>query len=106
MGIENPNTFLHVRRDSGFSPARISGHVTSGRLEDGVELAVAVNGRVRGLTRWFRDKWTPGTQRFRSLVPEDSFHPGSNSVDVYLVTGSRTRPSLVEIGSTVGEAHG
>jgi hypothetical protein len=98
VSLENRGAFLRVVPGSGLSPARISGHVTSGRLEDGVELAVAVNGRVQGLTSWFRD--TNGVQRFRALVPETSFRAGGNSVDVYVVRGSPSRPSLMLVGSS------
>jgi hypothetical protein len=98
VGIENRGAFLDVRPGAGMSPARISGTVSSGRLDAGVELAVAVNGRVRALTSWFRD--ADGEQRFRALVPESSFHAGRNSVDVYAVGGSLTSPSLVRVGSS------
>jgi hypothetical protein len=97
VSLENRDAFLHVVPGAGLSPARISGYVTSGQLEDGVELAVAVNGRVQGLTSWFRD--TNGVQRFRALVPETCFGPGRNSVDVYIVRGSPERPSLMLVGS-------
>ena len=53
--VENRKA-LDVRRASGFLPARISCHVRAGRLDEGVELAIAVNGRVRGLTTWFWDE--------------------------------------------------
>jgi Sulfatase len=97
--VENPDTFLHVSRSSGFSPARISAHVTSGRLAEGDELAIAVNGRVRGLTTWFWDE-DGQVQRFRSLVPEGSFHPGRNAVDVFLIRGPASNPSVVLLGSS------
>ncbi len=96
--LENSNTFLDVR-PSGVSPARISGYVSSGRLEDGVELAIATNGKVRGLTRWFRDHGSH-VQRFRALVPEQSFHEGANTVDVYLIQGRGSHVQLVRIGSS------
>ena len=98
MTVENEETLL-VRRASDFLPARISFHVSSGRLDEGAELAVAVNGRVQGLTTWFRDD-KDGVQRFRSLVPEDSFHEGLNTVDVYLVRGRGEHASLTLVGSS------
>ena len=88
---------------SGFFPARISGHVVDGRLDEGVELAIAVNGRVRGLTTWFWDD-EDDVQRFRSLVPPDSFRAGVNKVDVFLVQRRGAHVSLVSIGSSGGRA--
>ena len=87
-------------RAAGVLPARISCHVISGRLDEGVELAIAVNGRVRGLTTWFRDFQDDDIQRFRSLVPENSFHEGVNKVDVFLVRGHGENASLVLLGSS------
>jgi hypothetical protein len=99
--VENEQT-LTVRRASGFIPARISGHVVDGRLGEGVELAIAVNGHVRGLTTWFWDD-EDDVQRFRSLVPPGSFREGVNRVDVFLVQRRGTN-SLVSIGSTGGQS--
>jgi hypothetical protein len=97
--VENEAALRNVRPASGFLPARISCHVSAGRLEEGVELAIAVNGRVRGLTTWFWDD-LDDVQRFRSLVPEGSIHPGANQVDVFLVRGNGADASLVRIGSS------
>jgi Sulfatase len=96
--IENEAELRNVRRASGFIPARISGHVASGLLAPGTELAVAVNGRVRGLTTWFSDE--NGVQRFRTLVPEASFRGGQNGVEVFLVRGATAPSRLVLVGST------
>jgi hypothetical protein len=97
--VENEAALRNVRPASGFLPARISCHVSAGRLEEGVELAIAVNGRVRGLTTWFWDD-LDDVQRFRSLVPEGSIHPGANQVDVFLVRGNGADASLARIGSS------
>jgi hypothetical protein len=96
--IENEADLRNVRRGSGFIPARISGHVASGLLAPGAELAVAVNGRVRGLTTWFSDG--NGVQRFRTLVPEASFRDGHNGVEVFLVQGATAPSRLLSVGST------
>jgi hypothetical protein len=96
--VENEGAF-DVRRVSGFLPARISCYVRSGRLAEGVELAIAVNGRVRGLTTWFWDA-EDEVQRFRFLVPEHSFREGRNIVDVFLIQGRGDSASLTLVGST------
>jgi hypothetical protein len=93
--IEDPDAFLDVRPGSGSVPARISGRVTAGRVDPGAELALAVNGRVRALTRCFR---SGRSQRFRALVPETAFREGVNDVDVFLVRGNGDGESLVRVG--------
>jgi hypothetical protein len=95
--LEHADQFANVRRASGFSPARISGYVSSGSLDERDELAIAVNGQVWGLTRWFRDRESD-TQRFRLLVPESSFRNGANSVEVFLVTRDGDSLRLVRVG--------
>jgi Sulfatase len=101
--VEYEETLVDVWPASGFLPARISCHVVEGRLDKGVELAIAVNGRVRGLTTWFWDD-EDGVQRFRSLVPQDSFRAGVNKVDVFLVQRRGAHVSLVSIGSSGRES--
>jgi Sulfatase len=92
--VDETAAFLDVRPGSGFVPARISGRVTSGRVDPGLELAVAVNGRVQALTRCLR---TGGSQRFRALVPETAFRRGANEVDVFLVRRDGEGASLIRV---------
>jgi hypothetical protein len=95
--VDNADELAAVRRGSGYLPVRISGKVTSGRIDPAAELAVAVNERVVALTRCFDGD---GTQRFRALVPEDALAEGANRVDVFLVVGRGDGASLVRIGSS------
>ena len=67
-------------------------------VEEGVELAVAVNGRVRGLTRCFGSN---GKQRFDVLVPESSLREGFNEVDVFAVRGHDRRAAVDWLGSNL-----
>ncbi len=60
-----------------------------GRVAPNVELAIAVNGRIRALTRTFRDG---SAQRFRALVPESALKDGHNRVDVFEIRESRRSP--------------
>jgi Sulfatase len=100
--IDKGDQLQNVRLESGYLPARISGQVTSGRIEPGAELAVAVNGRVEALTQCF---WSNGRQRFRAFVPETALREGSNQVDVFLV-GGRSAGALVGVGTNVPDPAG
>jgi hypothetical protein len=95
--IENADQIRNVRLSSGFVPARIFGRVRSGSVGPSTELAVAINGRIRALTRTFSDD---GDQLFRALVPEGSFRDGENLVEVFVVRGAGNRASLAAIAST------
>jgi hypothetical protein len=92
--IENADQLASVRRSSGFLPVRIFGEVSSGSVGAGVELAVAVNGRIRALTRVFGPN-----QAFRAFVPETSLRDGANEVEVFLVRGRGDSLSLAPIAS-------
>ncbi len=57
-----------------------------------VELAIAVNGTVRAVTRTYRldgarDQW-------RAMIPEDSLRGGANDVEIFVVTTENERPTL------------
>jgi hypothetical protein len=97
VAIEDAFKFRDVRKGSGFVPARISAVVEKGRVAAGVEIAVAVNGRVRALTQCFLE----GTrQRFRAIVPESVFNDGFNRVDVYAVRARGSGYKLVWLGTS------
>jgi hypothetical protein len=95
VAVEDGSKLANVQPASGFIPAHITGRVTDGRIADGTELAVAVNGRIRALTRCVVER---GQQRFGALVPESAFRPGANEVDVFLVIGQRKNTSLIWVG--------
>jgi hypothetical protein len=97
--IEGGDRLRNVRLGSEFVPAHISGVVAEAELGSEKELAVAVNGRIRALTRSFRDEG--GTERFRALVPPSTFVEGANRVDVYAIGARGARPQLVWLGSNV-----
>jgi hypothetical protein len=85
----NEGLFADVRTSSRFVPARITGTV------EGVEIALAINGRITALTRTFRDQ---GKLRFSALVPETSFRKGFNQVELLAIEGTRTTMRLVHLG--------
>ena len=93
--IENAEQLADVQPSSGFVPARVFGRIRAGSVVRDTELAVAVNGRVRALTRVFGD-----AGEFRALVPETAFGDGANEVEVFLVQGSGARATLARVAST------
>ena len=99
--IEDPDRLRDVRLSSTFLPVHISGVVQRGVLRSDIELAVSVNGRIRALTRCFRDG---GTQRFRTLVPETALVEGANRIDVFAIEPRSRGHRLVRIGSSVSSS--
>jgi hypothetical protein len=93
--IEDEELLADVRTASPSIPSRISGSVQGVELSDRTEIAVALNGRVVALARWFP---TAGGQRFLALVPEHAFRDGYNRIDVYAVESGFPEPSLVWLG--------
>jgi len=71
-----------VRPHPAVLPARIAGVVEEGRIAPGVELAVAVNGRIEALTSPYL---VGDRQEIRALVPEAALNVGFNRVDVYAI---------------------
>ena len=100
VAIQSSQLFTDVRKDAHVVPARVAGIVTQGRLDRRTELAIAVNGRVRALARWFQGA---GGQLFRVLVPESSLRDGYNRIDVYSVHDGGASASLVWLGGSGGE---
>jgi hypothetical protein len=96
--LEDEGAYADVDTEFVFSPALISGFVERGALDKRVELAVAVNGRVRALTRCFS---AGGRERFRALVPPSSFRPGFNRIEVFMIDSEGGTSRLVRIGSNV-----
>jgi hypothetical protein len=94
--VENRDALSNVDLESGFLPANITGVVRQGPLAHGSELAVAVNGVVRALTRPV--EWH-GRQVFTALIPETSFRQGANRVDVFVVERRGSSRRLVWLGS-------
>jgi hypothetical protein len=97
--IEDGEQLRDVRLASDFLPVHVSAVVSRGQIGPSAELAVAVNGRIRALTRSFRDD--AGTERFRALVPPSALAEGSNRVDVYAIGARGAGLRLVWLGSNV-----
>jgi hypothetical protein len=95
--LEDAEALADVRTSSSFVPARIAGVVDAGEIDEATELAVAVNGRVRALTRCIVDD---GQQVFTALVPESAFRDGRNRVDVYAIEETAGPTRLVRLGGS------
>jgi hypothetical protein len=95
--VDDATSFDHVRFVSGLVPVSIAGSIEDNAVTQGTPLAIAVNGRVRAMTRSFD---LGGQRRFAAMVPQTSFHEGRNAVDVYSVTRSGARFHLSALGGT------
>jgi hypothetical protein len=91
--IVDEDQFNDVQKASQYVPARIRGVVTDGDIREETELAIAVNGRIRALTRCVDG-------RFRALVPETSLREGANRVDVFAIQTRGLTPRLLRLGSS------
>ncbi|HEY4491749.1 MAG TPA: sulfatase-like hydrolase/transferase, partial [Acidobacteriota bacterium] len=90
--IYNRQWFDNVDLSRKFMPALVTGKIHKpADLTGSMNLAVAINGTVRGSVRTFRlDDRMEG---FALLVPESSFRQGNNDVEVFLVS----KGNLLEI---------
>ncbi|MDX1644833.1 MAG: sulfatase-like hydrolase/transferase [Thermoanaerobaculia bacterium] len=90
--LDQAEQYRQVDLDGDFLPAQIFGRARSlvGDETLDVELALAVNGVVRAVTRTFDENGI----RFAAMVPEESFVEGANRVDVYVVEIAEGVPRL------------
>ncbi|MBA3263299.1 MAG: sulfatase-like hydrolase/transferase [Thermoleophilaceae bacterium] len=76
---------------SGFIPAHVAGTIPNGRRGGGRTVAVAVNGTVAATGVTFTLEGADDEQ-FSVVLPERSFKPGRNRIEVLLVRGERLSP--------------
>jgi hypothetical protein len=95
--IDDASALSNVHTSSPSLPAHVSGVVEEGRVGPGTELAIAVNGRIRAVTRCVQDG---GGQRFGALVPEDAFRDAVNVVDVFAIEEQADEVRLIRVGGT------
>jgi hypothetical protein len=81
--IDNASLYAHVRPKSGVVPAYVTGTVSG--AGSGTEVAVAVNGKVRGTAKTFSDD---GRQRYAVIIPPETLRRGANRIEVYTVGGA------------------
>jgi hypothetical protein len=82
--LDDAESFADVQARSSFVPSSVRGvaHLPKG-TPGPVDLAVAVNGVIRGVVRTWD---VGGTARWSALVPETAFVAGSNRVEVFVVS--------------------
>jgi hypothetical protein len=100
--LASETLFRAVDLDSALSPSHVHGRLEGDGAEGNLELAVAVNGVVRAVTR----SYVVGDDtRFDAWVPESAFREGENDVAVYLAVPRGDARALALLGGT-GEAAG
>jgi hypothetical protein len=95
VDFSNAQVFAPLNPKAAVIPSFLNGRVTGG-VEAGTPIAVAVNGRVRGVSETFAD----GSEtRFAVMVPPTSFQRGRNRIDVLAInrTGPGTRLTALEV---------
>lgn len=77
--------FENVDPDSDFILTNVHGSLSHVQMQGSTPLilAVAVNGKIRGVTQSYLDH--DGVERFSSVLCDTDFRPGYNRVQVYLV---------------------
>jgi hypothetical protein len=74
-----------------FVPSFVLGSLTGSGARPGIDVAVAVNGRVEGTGRSYE---RAGVVLFAAIVPDRVFKRGSNAIDVFTVSGRSGAPAL------------
>ena len=95
VDFNSAQAFEPLRAGAPVVPSLLSGRIT-GAVGAGTRIAVAVNGRVRGVSETFS---AGGQTRLAVMVPPESFEPGRNRIDVLAVEriGGRTRLSALDV---------
>jgi hypothetical protein len=88
--IDAVDRYAHVRRSSGWVPARVMGKLTGRGSHSRLDVAVAVNGTIVATGPTFPPR-RGATQLFSILVPESTLRDGRNSVKLYAIGGRGTR---------------
>jgi len=84
LELDGRGLFDHLTSGARLVPSFVSGRI-SDSVPAGTSLAVAVNGTIRSVTRSFSDD---GELRMAAIAPADSFRPGSNQVETFMVRGN------------------
>jgi hypothetical protein len=96
--LDHPSLYERVNPQSPLVPAEITGSVrTSAGTGAELDLAVAVNGTIRAVTRTY--SLEAGSWGWGAIVPEASFRPGKNDVEVFVVSVTQGGPRLVRTQS-------
>ncbi len=86
--LTDPGDYADVRKRGSFAPVHVTGRVRGGRRGARRNLAVAINGYIRGVTRSVRIRGRRG-EFFSFLVAEGALEPGRNPVEIFTVSRRR-----------------
>jgi len=98
LELDLASCYERVDPEAGFVPAHITGrlHLSESKGSP-LNLAIAVNGMIRAVTRTFDNEG--GEAKFSAIVPEASFHKGKNEVEVFVVSEGDGRLQLLHTKS-------
>lgn len=101
--LDHPELYEQVDRSSGFVPAEITGLIQGPLTDQGVDLAVAINGTIAATTRSYvsgaRDVFP-----WSAIVPESTLLEGPNRVSLYALAHEGSGCALRPVRSLDGEA--
>lgn len=91
--LNDAGAYQGVRRRSAFVPTHVTGRISGGRRGARRNVAVAVNGRIWGVTRTAHIRGDPA-EYYSVLVSEDVLQEGRNTIEVFSVSRNRGRYML------------
>lgn len=94
--LNGASDYRNVDTREAFLPAHVTGRILGRRSGRRRNVAVAINGVVRGVSRSVRVRGVRG-ELYSVLVPETALAPGPNAVEVFAVSRSRGRRLLRRI---------
>ena len=95
--VDNEPLLADVDLASALSPAHVTGHLDGPDATPGLHLAVAVNGRIAGVTQSFQ---TGGSVTFSAYLPESAFESGPNEVEILAISRADDEPALASLGGS------
>ena len=84
---ESPE-YERIRLEANFLPVHLTGQITGGPAGSRRDIAVAMNGYIRGVTRSVRIRRRKG-EYFSVLVNPEAFLKGRNEIQVFAVSRAR-----------------
>jgi hypothetical protein len=82
--LNEAKTYRRIRKRAAFLPTHVTGRITGGRRGARRDIAVAVNGRIWGLSRTAYIRGNP-REYYSVLVSEDVLAQGRNRIQVFSV---------------------
>ena len=95
--IDDPEQYRQVDPEASLVPVHITGQLAETREGQRLELAIAINGTIRAVTRSHTIRFTApqrGEVRFTAMVPESVIEAGANRVEVFVIQGDPGAASL------------